>query len=217
MDELDHKLKRHLVESHALELTELLVAENVAILRAESLGQVLLKMELIDPAVLHSHIVDAIGFPIVRLQDQVFRICFADRAAIERSLDQVFRAVSSSGVAESESDAVSLLDELLATAIEQSVSDVHIEPSADYARVRFRCDGVLHCWRHIRLAQWQPLVGRIKVLASLDIADSRSPQDGRFSQSSHGREVDVRVSVMPTDRGEAIVMRLLDAGLWAYG
>ena len=145
-----------------------------------------------------------------RLGAMKFRVCMADRHAIERMWGLAFTRVKALGASVSAPDAVNQLEELLSLAIGQSASDLHIEPTGDCARVRLRCDGVLHCWQHMSLEQWQPMVGRIKVLAGLDIADSRRPQDGRFTHATSGREVDIRVSVMPTDRGEAIVLRLLD-------
>ena len=262
---LDAKLKQHLLAVAALDANELQVAEKVAFRRQEALAQALLRMELIRSDLLHAHIVNALGFPLLELDncavhqdlavslgesfcrqhgvvpvhpessgglvdlvfiepdniisvDTVrqrlgavdFRVCMADKQAITRMLGLAFTRVNVQEVSDSAPDAVTQLQELLSLAIEQSASDVHIEPTGDCARVRFRCDGVLHCWRHLSLEQWQPLVGRIKVLAGLDIADSRSPQDGRLTHVSGGREVDVRVSVMPTDCGEATVLRLLD-------
>jgi len=138
------------------------------------------------------------------------RLCMADLPAIERAHYQVFTSPEADAEYASSGDAVSQLEELLSLAVSRSASDIHIEPTLDCARLRLRCDGVLQLWRHISSEQWRLLIGRIKVMASLDIADSRSAQDGRFAHSANGREVDVRVSVMPTDRGEAVVMRVLD-------
>ncbi|MGB0865266.1 MAG: GspE/PulE family protein [Granulosicoccaceae bacterium] len=144
-----------------------------------------------------------------RLGSRSLEILVAEDAEIERALKRTFSANSSQREA-GETGAVELLTEMITAAQLQSVSDIHIEPTRDCARVRFRLDGVLRSWCHITTAQWKTLVGRVKVLAELDIADSRSAQDGRFAHGADGREIDIRVSAMPTDCGEAVVMRLLD-------
>ncbi len=105
---------------------------------------------------------------------------------------------------------VRLVNALLEQAVDERASDLHIEPGADRVRVRFRVDGVLHDTSETPLAVLRPVVSRVKVLGALDIAQTRVPQDGRFSVNVHGRPIDVRVATLPTANGEAIVMRLLD-------
>lgn len=105
---------------------------------------------------------------------------------------------------------IRLLNALLSEAIKESASDVHIETFEDRVVVRFRVDGVL---REVLEPQriLAPLItSRIKVMAKLDIAEKRLPQDGRITLRIAGRAVDVRVSTMPTSHGERIVLRLLD-------
>lgn len=110
------------------------------------------------------------------------------------------------------------LDRLIADALDQRASDVHFEPKDDDLLVRFRVDGVLHDVTRIG-ADVAPLVmSRIKVLAGLDIADRRRPQDGRATTKFDGRVVDLRVSTLPlNDRLEKAVIRLLDASNAAQG
>jgi general secretion pathway protein E len=107
---------------------------------------------------------------------------------------------------------IRLVNTLLSEAVKKRASDIHIEPYERDLAVRFRVDGVLHNVirppRHIQSA----LTSRIKVMAALDIAEKRVPQDGRIKIRIGGREVDIRVSVLPTAYGERIVMRLLDRG-----
>jgi type IV pilus assembly protein PilB len=105
---------------------------------------------------------------------------------------------------------VRLVNALLERAVDERASDLHVEPSSDRVRVRFRVDGVLHDTSETPLSVLRPIVSRVKVLGGLDIAQTRSPQDGRFSVTVHGRPIDVRVATLPTANGEAIVMRLLD-------
>lgn len=114
-------------------------------------------------------------------------------------------------LAESDSDApiIRLVQRLLANAVTRRASDVHIEPMARYLVVRYRIDGrLVEVERHSdKLAA--PIASRIKVMAGLDIAESRLPQDGRLRLTVKGRDVDVRVSTSPISHGESIVMRLL--------
>jgi type IV pilus assembly protein PilB len=105
---------------------------------------------------------------------------------------------------------VRLVNALLERAVDERASDLHVEPASDRVRVRFRIDGVLHDISETPLTVLRPVVSRVKVLGGLDIAQTRSPQDGRFSVTVHGRPIDIRVATLPTANGEAIVMRLLD-------
>ncbi|MEZ5597621.1 MAG: type II secretion system ATPase GspE [Pseudomonadales bacterium] len=113
---------------------------------------------------------------------------------------------------EQEDDApiIRLINALLAEAIRESASDIHIETFERSLVVRFRVDGVMREVVQPRRELAPLLVSRIKVMARLDIAEKRVPQDGRISVRIGGREVDVRVSTMPASSGERVVMRLLD-------
>ncbi len=113
---------------------------------------------------------------------------------------------------ESEDDApvIRLVNTLLSQALKDRASDIHIEPFENQVLVRFRIDGVLHSIVSPPKRVQSAMVSRIKVMAGLDIAEKRHPQDGRFRVKVAGREVDVRVSVLPTAHGERVVMRLLD-------
>lgn len=114
-------------------------------------------------------------------------------------------------LAESDSDApvIRLVQRLLASAAARRASDVHIEPMARHVSVRYRIDGRLVEVEKLPDALAPPLASRIKVMAGLDIAESRLPQDGRLRFTDRGRDVDVRVSTSPIAHGESIVMRLL--------
>jgi len=113
---------------------------------------------------------------------------------------------------ESEDDApiIRLINALLTQAIKEDASDIHIEPYEAKLVVRFRVDGVLREVLTPRRVLAPLLVSRIKVMAKLDIAEKRLPQDGRISLRVAGRAVDVRVSTIPTGQGERVVLRLLD-------
>ncbi len=106
--------------------------------------------------------------------------------------------------------AVNLVDALLAEAVRQKASDVHLEPLATATRVRVRVDGLLRTLATLPLAKHAALVSRIKIMSGMDIAEKRLPQDGRMELHVEGRKLDVRVSSMPTLHGEKLVLRLLD-------
>lgn len=113
---------------------------------------------------------------------------------------------------EQEDDApiIRLINALLTEAVKDNASDIHIETYEKRLIVRFRVDGVLREIVQPKRALAPLLISRIKVMAKLDIAEKRVPQDGRIALRIGGREVDVRVSTMPSNHGERIVMRLLD-------
>ncbi|GAB4117068.1 MAG: GspE family T2SS ATPase variant XcpR [Wenzhouxiangellaceae bacterium] len=113
---------------------------------------------------------------------------------------------------ESEDDApiIRLINAILTQAVKEQASDVHIEPDEQHLVVRFRVDGVLHEVMRPARSLASLIVSRIKVMAELDIAEKRLPQDGRIGLRIAGRPVDVRVSTLPAGRGERVVLRLLD-------
>jgi general secretion pathway protein E len=114
---------------------------------------------------------------------------------------------------------IKFVNQVISEAIERRATDVHVEPFEDALRVRYRVDGVLQEAnipaevRQFHLA----IVSRLKILSHLDIAEKRLPQDGRIKLKVAGREVDVRVSVIPMLHGEAVVLRLLDRGAAMLG
>jgi general secretion pathway protein E len=102
-----------------------------------------------------------------------------------------------------------LVQRVLADAVRRRASDIHIEPMAGHVSVRNRIDGALMEVEQLPAALASPVASRIKIIASLDIAESRLPQDGRLRISVGGRDVDVRVATSPIAHGESIVLRLL--------
>jgi type IV pilus assembly protein PilB len=109
-----------------------------------------------------------------------------------------------------EAPVVKLVDLIIKQAIDERASDIHIEPFSDRISLRYRIDGVLHeippPAKHLHL----PIASRIKILSKMDIAEKRLPQDGGFTVRIEGRNIDLRISVLPTIYGEKVVMRILD-------
>jgi general secretion pathway protein E len=113
---------------------------------------------------------------------------------------------------ETEDDApiIRMINALLTQASRDGASDIHIEPFEGYSHVRFRVDGTLRDIARPRRELHAALISRIKIMAQLDIAEKRLPQDGRITLRIGGRPMDVRVSTLPTGHGERAVLRLLD-------
>jgi len=107
--------------------------------------------------------------------------------------------------------AVRLVASTITAAAGKQASDIHIEPQATDTIIRLRVDGMLRDYQRIPRALQNSVVSRIKILADMDIAERRAPQDGRFLVKISGRKVDLRVSTLPTQYGEKVVMRLLEA------
>ena len=130
----------------------------------------------------------------------------------ELDLDELAETLEPEDLMESDDDApiIRLINALLSEAIKVNASDVHVEPFENHLRVRFRVDGMLREILHPPGNIAPLVISRIKVMAKLDIAEKRLPQDGRISLRVAGRGVDVRVSTLPSGHGERVVMRLLD-------
>jgi len=105
---------------------------------------------------------------------------------------------------------VRLVNAVLSDAVRRDASDIHFEPEEGYLRVRYRIDGVLRQIRSLHSNYWSAIAVRLKVMSGMNIAETRAPQDGRFSLSIAGHQVDFRVSSLRTTHGENIVLRVLD-------
>jgi len=105
---------------------------------------------------------------------------------------------------------VRLVGALLMDAVKRGASDIHFEPEYAFLRIRYRIDGVLQQIRSLHKSYWPGIAVRLKVVSGMDIAETRSPQDGRLNMNLCGRPIDFRVSTHPTINGENIVLRVLD-------
>ncbi len=110
-------------------------------------------------------------------------------------------------------DVIKVVNRIIAAGIEREASDIHIEPTAQQPRVRFRVNGLLQDWSEPvpPSVSMKALTARVKVLAGLDITERRTPQDGRIGINAARREIDLRVSTLPANRGEKIALRILEA------
>ena len=133
-----------------------------------------------------------------------------DEAAIELQSDSSEMDIASVHDLVDGSPVINLVNYLVLQAVRKMASDIHIEPSRKFGTVRFRIDGQLVEMLRPRRDMYPAIVSRIKVMAKLDIAEQRVPQDGRCQVVADGKEVDLRISTLPTVLGEKVVIRILD-------
>jgi len=133
----------------------------------------------------------------------------------EGSLDQTIDELMKIGAQNQPDDAtapmIRAVEQILAAAVRKGASDVHFEPDEKSLRIRMRHDGVLQAFLLVPKDLQDAFIARVKVMANLDVSETRLPQDGRFTFTLGRRELGVRVSSLPTSYGESIVMRILDS------
>ncbi len=147
-----------------------------------------------------------------------------DPASLQRAITRVYGTLASSFHAEKQKNLdrigkedglsnsnISLVDEMIQAASLQSASDIHLIPCEGILKIQFRIDGVLENYREIPMEAQQGLINRLKVMAELDIAEKRAPQDGSFSihMGKNSAKLDIRLATLPTRFGERLTMRLL--------
>ncbi|VVU51565.1 type II secretion system protein E [Burkholderia anthina] len=134
-----------------------------------------------------------------------------DVGAQSDSLALAVESITLASIANDESPIIRLVNMTLYDALQSRASDIHLEATAEGLQIRYRVDGVMRMIRSVSgIEVASQIMSRLKVLASLDIAEKRVPQDGRFKVALQGREIDLRVSIMPGVYGENAVLRILD-------
>jgi type II secretory ATPase GspE/PulE/Tfp pilus assembly ATPase PilB-like protein len=156
--------------------------------------------------------------PVLAAESDIIR-CVDQYYGFELSIDGILHEIEtgqidysslSSGDSEYSQPVVRLIDALLADAVHRNASDVHFEPEPQFIRIRYRIDGVLRQIRSLHKTYWPAMVVRLKVMSTMNIAETRAPQDGRISLTVSGRPLDFRVASQPTVYGENVVLRILD-------
>jgi type IV pilus assembly protein PilB len=146
------------------------------------------------------------------LISQLSRLSESVREVDEDELDDDVAPVIELRESAEEAPVVKLVRSVIADAVQRGASDVHFEPRDGDMRVRFRVDGVVLDSTTVPRRLVAGLVSRIKIMAELDIAERRTPQDGRVGLTVDGRYIDIRIATLPVMRGESVVMRILDKG-----
>ncbi|MGB4599499.1 MAG: GspE/PulE family protein [Trichlorobacter sp.] len=126
------------------------------------------------------------------------------------NLEQFFKMRGEKELEGNDKHVISAVDFLLSYAFDQRASDIHIEPKREKVLIRFRLDGILHNIHLLPKPLHAPIVSRIKLLARMDLAEKRRPQDGRIKTAHNGKEVELRVSTVPVAFGEKVVIRIFD-------
>ena len=224
-------LSEYEIDKDVLKLVNQEVCKRHKIVPVSRAGSSLI-VAMADPSNLHA--IDDVKFltgynvePVVASETQIMAVLEGAAAPKEISYDDIMDGFDEDAieVADTEADVnvldlerqsgdapvVRLCNAILLNAIKKGASDIHIEPYEKALRVRYRIDGMLHEEMNPPLKLKNAISSRIKIMSSLDIAERRLPQDGRIKlKLGGGREMDYRVSVLPTLWGEKIVMRLLD-------
>ncbi len=152
--------------------------------------------------------------PAVSTKDDIIgainRFCRTDTNIDLSELDDDIEDIDESDDAAAEAPIVKYVNLLISEGVRERASDIHIEPMEDDVRIRYRIDGVLHQIRRSPKKLQPGVVARIKVMADMNIAEKRLPQDGRAAMDVLGKPVDIRVASLPTIHGEKVVLRILD-------
>jgi len=148
------------------------------------------------------------------IEQAIARYYGLQSATVEEIIDEDYEAADGEDVEQEaqnqSSPVVRLVNQIIQAAVTQRASDIHIEPQEHQVLIRFRVDGVLRAEQKLPKAMQNVLTARLKILAKLNIAERRLPQDGRIQMNVFGKRVDIRVSTLPGVTGESIVLRILD-------
>jgi len=146
----------------------------------------------------------------IRLADDTTGMEFISSSAQERNVEAMREMQMELQQKSKTTPAVHLVAAMIKAAVAKKASDIHIEPQQSETAVRFRVDGILRDFQRIPRALQHSVASRVKILSDMNIAERRAPQDGRFLVKIGGRRVDLRVSTLPTQYGEKVVLRLLE-------
>ncbi len=217
-------LKRHQVQPEALRLIPEDMARKHTLIPLDVVGDSLIVV-MADPEDIHTiedikaqsrmRVEVALGIPSDI--EQAINLSYRSSGEIDKQVSQFAPPVEEAAEVTSELIArtpiAQSLDLLIAQAVRDRASDVHLEPQEDRLRIRYRIDGILHDMFSLPLTGRAPLVSRVKILAGMNIAEKRRPQDGQFSIEVEGRDVDIRAATMETACGERVALRILDKSL----
>jgi type IV pilus assembly protein PilB len=133
-------------------------------------------------------------------------------ASLDQTIDELMKIGRRMGGDQEIAPVIRAIEQIVAAAVRKSASDIHFEPDEKSLRIRMRHDGVLQPFVIVPKDLQEPFTARLKVMANLDVSETRLPQDGRFGFNVGHRELNIRMSCLPTNFGESIVLRILDGG-----
>jgi type IV pilus assembly protein PilB len=163
--------------------------------------------------------VDVVVSPLGQIREAIERLNPAGTGLDQLAREQALRQVAAEVAARPEEDGpiIRFVNAVVQQAAREGASDLHLEPDESSFRIRLRVDGILREVSVQSKALYAPVVSRVKIMAALDIAERRLPQDGRIRMNVAGRDLDLRVSTFPTIHGENVVLRLLDRSATLIG
>jgi general secretion pathway protein E len=217
-------LKRHTIQPQALKLIPEDMARKHTLIPLDIVNDSLMVV-MADPEDIHT-IEDLKAQAKMRVEvalgvrsdiERAINLNYRSSGAIEKQVSRFAPAaeekIDDAQVLTARTPIAETIDLLVAQAVKDRASDVHIEPQEDRLRIRYRIDGILHDMYDFPLSVHMSLVSRIKILAEMDISEQRRPQDGQFSIKLGGNEIDIRVATMETPYGERVTLRILDKSL----
>lgn len=161
----------------------------------------------VEPVVVARDALEQMFERFLRSDEELSELSLAIEDSVEASSESFTETIEDQ---DADAPVVRFVNLLIAQAINDRASDIHVEPGENQLTVRYRIDGVLHEMQKADRAIQDGIISRLKIMSSIDIAEKRRPQDGRLSVNHEGRQVDLRVATLPTVWGEKIVMRILD-------
>jgi len=132
--------------------------------------------------------------------------------SLDQTIDELMKISEHKSGDDATAPMIRAIEQIIVAAVRKAASDIHFEPDEKSLRIRMRTDGILQASMLVPKDLQDPFIARIKVMANLDVSETRLPQDGRFSFVMGRRELNLRVSCMPTSYGESVVLRILDSG-----
>jgi len=217
-------LKRHQVQPEALRLIPEDMARKHTLIPLDVVGDSLIvvmadpeDIRTIEDIKAQSRMSIEVALGIPSDIEQAINLSYRSSGEIDKQVSQFAPLVKEEAELTSEliarTPVAQSLDLLIAQAVRDRASDVHLEPQEDRLRIRYRIDGILHDMFSLPLTGHAPLVSRVKILAGMNIAEKRRPQDGQFSVEVEDRDIDIRAASMETAYGERVTLRILDKSL----
>ena len=217
-------LKGHMVQPNALRLIPEHTARNHTLIPLDVVGDTLVVV-MADPEDIRTiedikaqakmRVDVALGIPsdIERAIDLNYRASGEIEKQISQFATPVLEGAKVTSDLIARTPIAQALDLIITQAVRDRASDIHFEPQEVRLRIRYRIDGILHDMFSLPLSAYMPLVSRVKILAEMNIAEQRRPQDGQFSFKVGNRDIDIRAATMETGYGERVTLRILDKSL----
>lgn len=216
-------LDSYLIDEKVIDLVPKSLAQRYQLIPLFKIGNIL-TVAMVDPHNIPA--LDEVGLktgcevePLVSTDIQI-KTAIHRYYGVRDSIKEIVREFTEEGPEPSgaeEAPAIRLLNLIMTQAVQDGASDIHIEPDRNTLRVRYRIDGILHEVNSLPRHLQASIISRVKIMGDLDIAESRIPQDGRSQIKVEGKEIELRISTLPTIYGENIVIRILDQSIALMG